>query len=90
MTDIHVDVYSEINNAEKYNELPDEILPVCESNLDYYCLNLSGEIIHWTHNGVADKNGGVIYHNQMTVEAAGKSYRISRLKGQNQLALSPS
>jgi hypothetical protein len=70
--DSHVDIYAAITDAKKYYELPDDLLPICEDNSDYYCLNLSGEIIFWSHNGVTDEKWKniVVWRNQMIAEAA--------------------
>lgn len=32
--------------------LPRSLLPVCEDNADYYCMNKRGEIVFWSHNGL--------------------------------------
>ena len=29
----------------------EELLPICEDNGDYYCLNQAGEVVFWSHNG---------------------------------------
>ena len=36
-------------------EVPRELLPFCEDNGDYYCLNQAGEVEYWSHNGVTDE-----------------------------------
>ena len=36
-------------------ELPLVLLPICEDNGDYYCLNKKGEIEFWTSNGATDQ-----------------------------------
>lgn len=36
-------------------EMPRNLLPFCEDNGDYYCLNQSGEVEFWSHNGVTDE-----------------------------------
>jgi hypothetical protein len=35
-------------------EVPRDLLPICEDNGDYYCLNENGEVCFWSHNGVTD------------------------------------
>lgn len=51
--DSHTHLPSVIESARKYG-LPDKLLPFCEDNSDYYCLNESGEVIFWSHNGISD------------------------------------
>ena len=36
-------------------EIPRDLLPICEDNGDYYCLNEKGEVVFWSHNGAADE-----------------------------------
>ena len=36
-------------------EVPRELLPFCEDNGDYYCLNQNGEVGYWSHNGATDE-----------------------------------
>jgi hypothetical protein len=36
-------------------EVPRELLPICEDNGDYYCLNESGAVEFWSHNGTTDE-----------------------------------
>ena len=36
-------------------EVPRDLLPFCEDNGDYYCLNKNGEVEYWSHNGTADE-----------------------------------
>jgi hypothetical protein len=36
-------------------ELPRDLLPICEDNGDYYCLNKNGEVCFWSHNGSTDE-----------------------------------
>jgi len=31
-------------------DLPRELLPFCEDNGDYYCMNEAGEVVFWSHN----------------------------------------
>ncbi len=31
-------------------DLPPDLLPFCEDNGDYYCLNKQGEAVFWSHN----------------------------------------
>ncbi len=36
-------------------EVPRDLLPICEDNGDYYCLNQNGEVCFWSHNGSTDE-----------------------------------
>ena len=36
-------------------EVPRELLPFCEDNGDYYCLNQNGEVEYWSHEGATDE-----------------------------------
>jgi hypothetical protein len=31
-------------------DLPKTLLPLCEDNGDYYCMNKKGEVVFWSHN----------------------------------------
>jgi hypothetical protein len=35
---------------EKYG-VPRSLLPICEDNADFYCMNEAGEVLFWSHNG---------------------------------------
>ena len=35
-------------------ELPRKLLPICEDNGDYYCLNKKGEVVYWSHDGESE------------------------------------
>jgi SMI1-KNR4 cell-wall len=43
------------NSAWNEMEVPRDLLPICEDNGDYYCLNGEGEVVFWSHEGVADE-----------------------------------
>jgi hypothetical protein len=36
-------------------DVPRNLLPICEGNGDYYCLNEKGEVQFWSHNGRTDE-----------------------------------
>jgi hypothetical protein len=36
-------------------ELPRKLLPICEDNGDYYCMNKKGEVVFWSSNGATDE-----------------------------------
>lgn len=35
--------------------VPRDLLPFCESNGDYYCLQSDGEVVFWSHDGITDE-----------------------------------
>jgi hypothetical protein len=35
--------------------VPRHLLPICEDNADFYCINSAGEIMYWSHNGVTSE-----------------------------------
>ncbi len=37
--------------AWKVVGLPTQLLPICEDNGDFYCMNSAGEVIYWSHDG---------------------------------------
>lgn len=36
-------------------EVPKNLLPICEDNGDYYCLNETGEVVFWSHDGLMNE-----------------------------------
>jgi len=36
-------------------EVPKKLLPICEDNGDYYCMNKKGEIVFWSGDGASDE-----------------------------------
>ena len=43
-----------VENGREYG-VPRELLPFCEDNADFYCLDSEGKVIFWSHNGVVDE-----------------------------------
>lgn len=41
---------SVIESARSYG-VPESLLPICEDNADFYCLDDSGSVVYWSHNG---------------------------------------
>jgi|ERR1041385_1569356 hypothetical protein len=50
----HLSLVEMAETAWDEMEVPRELLPFCEDNGDYYCLNQSGEVEYWSHNGASD------------------------------------
>jgi hypothetical protein len=51
----HLGLVAMAETAWDEMELPRELLPFCEDNGDYYCLNEAGEVEYWSHNGTTDE-----------------------------------
>jgi hypothetical protein len=43
------------NDAWKKMHVPRDLLPICEDNADYYCMNKDGEIVFWSHDGITNE-----------------------------------
>jgi hypothetical protein len=35
--------------------VPRSLIPLCEDNGDYYCMNKAGQVVFWSHDGLADE-----------------------------------
>jgi hypothetical protein len=57
VTDIptHTNIVHMAQAAWNLMALPRDLLPICEDNGDYYCLNTIGEVVYWSHNGVTNE-----------------------------------
>ena len=51
----HTDLISIAMAAWQQMGLPPDLLPICEDNGDYYCVNSSGEVVFWSHNGLSNE-----------------------------------
>jgi len=51
----HLDLIDMAQTAWDEMEVPRTLLPFCEDNGDYYCLNPAGEVEYWSHNGATDE-----------------------------------
>jgi SUKH superfamily protein len=51
----HLSLVEMVETAWNEMEVPRELLPFCEDNGDYYCLNDAGEVEYWSHNGATDE-----------------------------------
>jgi hypothetical protein len=47
----HTDLFKVVEMAWMGYGVPRELLPICEDNADFYCMNSSGEVVFWSHNG---------------------------------------
>lgn len=43
-------------------EMPQSLLPICEANGDYYCLNRKGEVEFWSSDGAAQEKWNNLAH----------------------------
>ncbi|OFC72774.1 SMI1/KNR4 family protein [Alteromonas confluentis] len=51
----YANIYTVQQEAKSDENFPEQLLPICEDNGDYYCLTLDGEVIFWSHNGLTDE-----------------------------------
>jgi hypothetical protein len=51
----HTDLFSVARDAWDASGVPRDLLPICEDNADFYCMNEAGEIVYWSHNGTSDE-----------------------------------
>jgi hypothetical protein len=52
----HTDLIHVAKAAWEKMGLPRNLLPICEDNGDYYCINESGEVVFWCHDGKCDES----------------------------------
>jgi hypothetical protein len=57
----HLDLTEVAKDAWKAG-VPKDLLPFCESNGDYYCLNSNGRVVFWSHDGATDENWPDLAH----------------------------
>lgn len=67
----HADIYEAVKSARSLLGLPEDLLPICENNSDYYCLTKAGEVVYWSHNGTTEESWLNVkdQQNQMMAEA---------------------
>ena len=68
----YADIYEALADARKFYELPVDLMPICEDNSDYYCINSNGEVVFWSHNGTTDEKWENVteWRNQIALEAS--------------------
>lgn len=42
--------------------VPEELLPFCESNGDYFCVQGDGRVVYWSHDGTTDETWPDLAH----------------------------
>jgi hypothetical protein len=51
VVDSHTDLRRVARTAWEEYGVSRELLPICEDNADFYCMNSKGEVVFWSHNG---------------------------------------
>jgi len=51
----HTDLIAVARDAWDTVGVPQDLIPICEDNGDYYCMDTSGQIVFWSHNGSTDE-----------------------------------
>jgi hypothetical protein len=54
-TPIHTNLIWVAQSAWSLMDVPRDLLPICEDNGDYFCMNAIGEVIYWSHHGVTNE-----------------------------------
>jgi hypothetical protein len=52
----HTHLESVARDAWTKMELPKNLLPICEDNGDYFCMDQSGRVVYWSHDGAANES----------------------------------
>jgi SMI1-KNR4 cell-wall len=47
----HTDLFKVADQAWQGYNMPRDLLPICNDNADFYCINAANEIVFWSHNG---------------------------------------
>jgi hypothetical protein len=53
--DAHHDLLKVAENAWQRWGVPRTLVPICEDNADFYCMNAEGEVLFWSHNGLSSE-----------------------------------
>ncbi len=48
--------FDEVLRSARAYGVPDELVPICEDNADFYCMTSSGRIVYWSHGGATDES----------------------------------
>ncbi len=51
----HLDLVEVCQDAWNLMDVPHDLLPICEDNGDYYCMNREGQVVFWSHNGADEE-----------------------------------
>jgi hypothetical protein len=47
------DLFQVAHSAWQGYGVPRDLLPLCEDNADFYCMNAASEVVFWSHNGLS-------------------------------------
>jgi hypothetical protein len=50
----HTDLYEVCRGAWEDYEVPRKLVPVCEDNGDFYCMDKKGQIVFWSADGATE------------------------------------
>jgi len=51
----HTDLLQICESAWEEMDVPRTLIPICEDNGDYYCMNKKGQIVFWSADGATDE-----------------------------------
>jgi hypothetical protein len=51
----HTDLFKVVEAAWTGYGVPRELIPICEDNADFYCMDAAGEVVFWSHNGLSSE-----------------------------------
>lgn len=55
LPDSHIDLLARVPEAWAAG-VPRPLLPICEDNGDYYCLDSAGRVTYWSHDGTTSES----------------------------------
>jgi hypothetical protein len=50
----HTDIFQICESAWDEMDMPKSLLPICEDNGEYYCMNRKGQVVFWSPDGGTD------------------------------------
>jgi hypothetical protein len=51
----HTDLFTVASDAWDGFGVSRSLIPICEDNADFYCMNPEGEVVYWSHNGLSSE-----------------------------------
>jgi hypothetical protein len=60
--DSHTDLLKVADDAWQGYGVPRDLLPICEDNSDFYCINSANEVMFWSHNGLSSEKWPNLAH----------------------------
>jgi hypothetical protein len=60
--DAHTDLFKVAQSAWQGYGVPRDLLPLCEDNADFYCMNSANEVVFWSHNGLSAEKWPSLAH----------------------------